>query len=79
MLKELNMNPITNNKELKETFKEAIIEVFENRKDILVDAISEAMEDLGMAKAIKEGDKNNLVKEEVVMNYLKKKKRSEKK
>ena len=35
--------------------------------------MTEAMEDIGMLKAIKEGDKNDLVKEEVVMKYLNKK------
>lgn len=66
------MDAIIKNKQLKETFKEALIEVFETRRDLLVDAITEAMEDIGMLNAIKEGDKNDLVKEEVVMNYLNK-------
>ena len=35
--------------------------------------MTEAMEDIGMLNAIKEGDKNDLVKEEVVMKYLNKK------
>lgn len=67
------MDTIIKNKQLKETFKEALIEVFETRRDLLVDAMTEAMEDIGMLKAIKEGDKNDLVKEEVVMKYLNKK------
>ncbi len=73
------MDTIIKSKQLKETFKEAIIEVFETRRDLFVDAITEAMEDIGMLNAIKEGDKNDLVKEEVVMNYLKKRKEKKKK
>ena len=61
------------NRELKETLKEAIIEVFETRRDLMVDSMNEAMEDIGMLIAIREGDKNDLVKEEVLMNYLNKK------
>jgi len=67
------MGTIIKDNQLKETFKEALIEVFETRRDLLVDAITEAIEDIGMLNAIKEGDKNDLVKEDVVMKYLNKK------
>ena len=55
---------------LKKIFKEALIEVFETRKDILQEAVSEALEEMGLYRAIKEGEKNNIVKEQDVMKYL---------
>ena len=51
---------------LKKIFKEAIIEVFETRKDLLHDAVIDALEDIGLYEAIKEGEKNDLVKEETL-------------
>ena len=67
------MDTIIKNKHLKDTFKEAPIEVLETRKDLLVDAFTEAIAEVGLLNAIKEGDKNDLVKEEVIMNYLSRK------
>lgn len=66
------METVIKNKHLKDTFKEALIEVLETRKDLLVDAFTEAIEETGLLNAIKDGDKNDLVKEEVIMNYLSK-------
>lgn len=39
---------------LKALFKAAIVEVLEERKDLLRDAIEETMEDIAMARAIEE-------------------------
>lgn len=66
------METVIKNKHLKDTFKEALIEVLETRKDLLVDAFTEAIEETGLLNAIKDGDKNDLVKEGVIMNYLNK-------
>lgn len=41
---------------LKELFKSAIIEVLEERKDLIRELIEEAMEDVGLIRAIQEGE-----------------------
>lgn len=41
---------------LKDLLKSAIIEVFEERKDLIRDLIEEAIEDFGLARATKEGE-----------------------
>jgi hypothetical protein len=46
------MDTLIKNKHLKDTFKEALIEVFETRKDLLVDAFTEAIEEIGISNAI---------------------------
>jgi len=40
---------------LKDLLKTAIIEVFEERKDLLRDVLQEALEDMALARAIEEG------------------------
>ena len=40
---------------LKALFKTAIVEVLEERKDLLRDAIEETLEDIALARAIEEG------------------------
>ena len=64
------MEAILRKNNLKKIFKEAIIEVFETRKDLLQEAVIDAIEEIGLKHAIKEGEKNDLVKEETVMGYL---------
>jgi len=49
------------NPELKKLFKEALIEVLETRPEFLRDAFIEAIEDTALLKAIKVGDKDELV------------------
>jgi hypothetical protein len=40
---------------LKALFKAALVEVLEERKDLLRDAIEETLEDIALARAIEEG------------------------
>jgi hypothetical protein len=56
--------------ELREVVREAILSVFTERKDLLEDAISEAMLDMKLALAIEEGDTGEYVAEELVMSKL---------
>ena len=51
--------------------KEAIISVLTERKDLLEDAVSEAILDLKLALAIEEGDKGEYSDEKVIMSKLK--------
>lgn len=57
-------------KVISETVKESLIEVLTNRKDLLEDAVIEAIEDIGLAKAMEEGDTGEYVSEGVVLRKL---------
>jgi len=41
---------------LKELFKEALVEVLEERKDMLYELMAEIMEDMALTHAIQEGE-----------------------
>lgn len=56
--------------ELKELMKEAITSVLTERKDLLEDAVSEAILDMKLALAIEEGDTGEYVTEELVLSQL---------
>ena len=56
--------------ELKELMKEAITSVLTERKDLLEDAVSEAILDMKLAIAIEEGDTGEYVTEELVLSQL---------
>ncbi len=56
--------------ELKELMKEAIMSVLIERKDLLVDAVSEAILDMKLALAIEEGDTGEYVSEERILSQL---------
>lgn len=56
--------------ELKELIREAIVSVFTERKDLLEDAVSEAILDMKLALAIEEGDTGEYVSEESILSQL---------
>jgi len=56
--------------ELKELMKEAIMSVLIERKDLLVDAVSEAILDMKLALAIEEGDTGEYVSEKRILSQL---------
>lgn len=56
--------------ELKELMKEAIMSVLIERKDLLEDAVSEAILDMKLALAIEEGDTGEYVSEELILSQL---------
>ncbi len=55
---------------LKTILKAAIVEVLEERRDLIRDVIDEALEDLGLEGAIAEGEQTSLVSREVVFTAL---------
>ncbi len=55
---------------LKELFKEALIEVLEERKDILSELLSDAIEDIVLAHAIREGESTEPVSKQDILNLL---------
>ena len=52
------MNAANKSEDLKEAVKAALIEVLDERQDLLREALSEALEDIGMLRAIEEGLKS---------------------
>ena len=56
--------------ELKVIIKETFIEVLKERKDLLEDAVIEAIEDIGLARAIAEGIKTPSVGESEILKAL---------
>ena len=55
---------------LKELFKEAVLEALQERKDLLYDVFAEVIEDLALAKAIKEGELTESVTRAEVLDSL---------
>ena len=56
--------------ELKKLMKEALISVLTERKDLLEDAVSEAILDMKLGLAIEEGDTAEYVPESEVLSKL---------
>jgi hypothetical protein len=56
--------------ELRELMKEAIISALTERKDLLEDAVSEAILDMKFGLAIEEGDTGEYVAEESIISKL---------
>ena len=55
---------------LKEVLKAAIVEVFEERRDLVLGLIEEALEDVALARAMEEGEGSPLVSREDVFKIL---------
>lgn len=52
--------------QLKDAMKAAIVELLEERSDLLRDVLAEAIEDIALARAIQEGEGSGLVPREEV-------------
>jgi len=59
-----------NQAQLKELLKAAIVEVLEERRDLISDLIEEALEDLALARAIEEGESTDIVSRDEVFKLL---------
>ena len=66
------MVQITDEAKLKKLLKAAVVEVLEERRDLVRDALAEAVEDLGMLRAIKEGSRSAVISREEVFQILRK-------
>lgn len=55
---------------LKELLKAAIVEVLEERRELVVDLFEEALEDIAMTRAIQEGERTPLVGREEILRIL---------
>ena len=66
------MVQITDEAKLKKLLKAVVVEVLEERRDLVRDALAEAVEDLGMLRAIKEGSRSAVISREEVFQILRK-------
>ena len=64
------MNVPLNDAQSKELIKEAVIELMREKHDLLLGIIVEAMEEIGLANAIREGRRNEFVSEEKITAIL---------
>jgi len=55
---------------VKALVKEALLEILDERKDLLAGVIEEVIEDIGMLRAIKEGEETPDVPQEAVLEAL---------
>ena len=64
------MDPAINQEQLKNVIKTALVEVLEERQDLLHDVIEDALEDVAFARAIEEGESTELVQREEIFKLL---------
>lgn len=64
------MQTVIDEGKLKQVFKEAIIEMLEERKNLFHDIIVEAMEDIALTNAIREGESTESVSKKEIFNIL---------
>jgi len=64
------MELTVNEDKMKEIFREIMINMIHERRDFFYDIIVEALEDVGLANAIREGRKNKFVAEQRIMALL---------
>ncbi|RMG79778.1 MAG: hypothetical protein D6707_07545, partial [Bacteroidetes bacterium] len=58
--------------ELKALFKEALIEILTEKREIFREIFEEALEDFALWKAIEQGRKNSFVPEKKIIDLLEK-------
>lgn len=57
-------------KQAKQLLKEALVELMEEKHDLFLEVVMEAVEEIGLANAIQEGRQNDLVSEEHILAIL---------
>jgi hypothetical protein len=65
-----NMEALIDEQRLKELLKAAVAEAFEERRELISDAVWEAMEDLALVRAIQEGQASAQISREEVFRVL---------
>jgi len=56
--------------QIKELFKQAFVELLQERKDLLYELVAEIIEDFALLRAIKEGEDTATVRREEVFQVL---------
>ena len=64
------MNLEITEEKTKELLKEVLIDLIQTKKDVFYDVLIEALEEVGLAKAIEEGRKDDFVDEETIFSIL---------
>jgi hypothetical protein len=57
-------------KHTKDLMKQALLELFEERRDLFYELFEELFEDVGLANAMREGENSSVVSEKEVMKAL---------
>ena len=55
---------------LKQVLKEIMVDLIQDKKNIMSEIVSDALEDVGLARAIKQGRKNKFVDESKILEVL---------
>jgi len=61
---------LTDEAKLKEALKAALVEILEERKDLVRDVLEEALEDIALTRAIDEGEQSEFVTRDEVFNAM---------
>jgi len=65
------MEALIDDRKIKVLFKQAIIEVIEEKKEVVHDLLVEAMEDIVMVRAIQDGENSGQVSRDDIFQILK--------
>ncbi len=57
-------------KHTKDLMKQALLELFQERRDLFYDLFEELLEDVGLTNAMREGERSEVVSEKEVMKAL---------
>lgn len=57
-------------KHTKDLIKQALLELFQERRDLFYDLFEEVLEDVGLANAMRAGENSKIVSEKEVMKTL---------
>lgn len=57
-------------KKLKDLLKETLIEVIEQKRDLFHDIVAEAIEDIALTNAIREGESSESINRDEVFNII---------
>lgn len=55
---------------LKNVFKEAIIEIIDQKRDLIHDIVTDAIEDIALSKAIDEGDTTESISKDEIYDII---------
>lgn len=64
------MQALIDDNKLKDLMKQAIIEAIEEKKDMVQELLTEALEDVAMIHAIKDGEDSGLVERDEIFGIL---------
>jgi hypothetical protein len=65
----MTLTPLDEN-QLKDALKAAIVEILEERRDLVRDVLEEALEDIALMHAIEEGERSSVVDRSEVFQIL---------